>query len=132
MAPVAYRPAAEVPDSEYPIYFTTGRHREHYNSGNQTRRLERLARARPAPRLQLHPALAERLHITDGAVVLVESRRGSVAFEADVSAALREDTVFAPFHWGGADAANLLTNAALDPDSAMPEFKVCSVRLRLA
>jgi assimilatory nitrate reductase catalytic subunit len=39
------------------------------------------------------------------------------------------DTVFAPFHWGGARRVNLLTNPALDPISKMPEFKICAVRL---
>jgi len=46
-----------------------------------------------------------------------------------VTASIREDTVFVPFHWGGIRAANRLTNPALDPVSRMPEFKVCAVRL---
>jgi len=33
-----------------------------------------------------------------------------------------------PFHWGGDQAINRLTSAALDPISRMPEFKVCAVR----
>ena len=45
---------------------------------------------------------------------------------------IREDTVFAPFHWGGAQSANRLTNAALDPTSKMPEFKVCATRIDAA
>ena len=40
--------------------------------------------------------------------------------------------VFAPFHWGGKRAANVLTIGALDPTSRMPEFKVCAVRARPA
>ncbi|MDB4991262.1 MAG: Assimilatory nitrate reductase large subunit, partial [Myxococcaceae bacterium] len=43
---------------------------------------------------------------------------------------IRPDTLFAPFHWGGRLAANLLTNPALDPTSRMPEFKVCAVKAR--
>jgi assimilatory nitrate reductase catalytic subunit len=42
---------------------------------------------------------------------------------------LRLDTVFLPFHFPGAQRANLITNPALDPTSRMPEFKVCAVRL---
>ena len=34
-----------------------------------------------------------------------------------------------PFHWGGDQSANRLTNDALDPISRMPEFKVCAVRV---
>jgi len=44
-------------------------------------------------------------------------------------ASLRPDTVFLPFHYGGEQAANLVTNPALDPISGMPEFTVCAVRL---
>ena len=42
---------------------------------------------------------------------------------------IRLDTVFVPFHWGGEGSANLLTNAALDPVSRIPEFKACAVRV---
>ena len=86
--------------------------------------------AQPEPRLELHPHLAERLGVTEGDRVLVESRRGQVRFSVRVSADIRPDTLFAPFHWGGKQAANVLTSAALDPSSRMPEFKVCAVRAR--
>jgi assimilatory nitrate reductase catalytic subunit len=126
---VEHRPAGEEPDSFYPLYFTTGRYLEHYNSGAQTRRVEKLAAARPAPRLQLHPELASRVGARDGWLVTVESRRGRVEFAAELSSGIRPDTLFAPFHWGGRRAANVLTNPALDPTSRMPEFKLAAVRI---
>jgi assimilatory nitrate reductase catalytic subunit len=125
---VPYRPAAEVPDKDYPLYFTTGRYREHYNSGAQTRRVAKLMEAQPEPRVQIHPRLARELAVADGEPLVVESRRGSVTFLAALSSDIRSDTLFAPFHWGGKQAANLLTIAALDPISRMPEYKVCAVR----
>ena len=57
-------------------------------------------------------------------------RRGGVAFVVSLSPEIRPDTLFAPFHWGGRQAANVLTVPALDPVSRMPEFKVCAVRAR--
>ncbi|MFH1002039.1 MAG: molybdopterin dinucleotide binding domain-containing protein, partial [bacterium] len=39
--------------------------------------------------------------------------------------------VFMSFHFHEA-AANLLTNAALDPVSKIPEFKVCAVKIKKA
>jgi assimilatory nitrate reductase catalytic subunit len=125
---VPYRPAAELPDADYPLYFTTGRYKEHYNSGAQTRHVPQLVDAKPAPRVEVHPQLAERLGVSDGQLLLVESRRGGVRFVVRVSPDIRHDTLFAPFHWGGRKAANLLTIPALDPTSRMPEFKVCAVR----
>ncbi len=125
---VLHRDAAELPDAEYPLFFTTGRYKEHYNSGAQTRRVAALTDVHPEPRLQLHPRLATRLGVAEGGKVLVESRRGEVTFSVTVSPDIRPDTVFAPFHWGGKSAANALTIPALDPTSRMPEFKVCAVR----
>jgi len=128
---VPYRPAAELPDADYPLYFTTGRYKEHYNSGAQTRLVAARASAKPEPRVQLHPRLAARLGVLPGERLLIESRRGRVEFTVAISVDIRPDTLFAPFHWGGKQAANLLTMPALDPTSRMPEFKVCAVRARL-
>jgi assimilatory nitrate reductase catalytic subunit len=127
---VPYRPAAEVPDAEYPLFFTTGRYKEHYNSGAQTRRVEQLLDAKPEPRLQIHPRLAQELGLLEGQSLTLESRRGSVSMSVSISRDIRPDTVFAPFHWGGKQAANILTMPALDPLSRMPEFKICAVRAR--
>jgi assimilatory nitrate reductase catalytic subunit len=124
------RASAETPDGEYPLYFTTGRYREHYNSGAQTRMVRQLVEAKPEPRVQIHPRLAATLGAEEGGRLMVESRRGGVAFTVSLTADIRPDTLFAPFHWGGKQAANVLTVPALDPTSRMPEFKVCAVRAR--
>jgi assimilatory nitrate reductase catalytic subunit len=126
---VEHRAAGEEPDAEYPFYFTTGRYREHYNSGAQTRMVDRLTQTKPLPKLQMHPRLAKRLGATRGSYVVVESRRGRVEFAVEITPDVRPDTLFAPFHWGGRHAANVLTNPALDPISRMPEFKVAAVRI---
>jgi len=127
---VAHVPAGEEPDADYPLYFTTGRYKEHYNSGAQTRLVGPLMQARPEPRVQMHARLAQTLGVRQDDYLLVESRRGEVEFRVTVDHAIRPDTLFAPFHWGGRQAANLLTNPALDPTSRMPEFKICAVRAR--
>ena len=51
---------------------------------------------------------------------------------AHVVTTIRPDTVFIPYHWPGAKAANQLTNRAVDPLSQMPEFKVAAVRVEPA
>ncbi|MDH6127374.1 molybdopterin oxidoreductase family protein [Kitasatospora sp. GP82] len=127
--PVSYRPAAEEPDAEYPLYLTTGRVLAQYQSGAQTRRVPELNRAAPGPFVELHPQLAERLGVAEGQSLAVTSRRGRAVAPARVTDTVRPDTVFMPFHWGGAGRANSLTNPALDPTSRMPEFKVCAVRV---
>jgi assimilatory nitrate reductase catalytic subunit len=42
------------------------------------------------------------------------------------------DTIFAPFHWGGAATVNDLIGGTLDPHSKMPPFKACAVRIEPA
>lgn len=129
---VEYRPAAEEPDTEYPLYLTTGRVRAQYQSGTQTRRVEALSMAEPEPFVEIHPAMAQRFGIAEGDMVRLTTRRGSALVKSRLTPNIRMDTLFMPFHWGGQACANRLTNPALDPDSKMPEFKVCAARLELA
>lgn len=130
--PVDHRPAAEEVCATYPLHFTTGRVLAQYQSGTQTRRVAALRRAAPEAFVELHPDLAARLGIDDGDPVLVTSRRGELRAPARLSAGIRPDTVFAPFHWAGAGRANSVTNDAVDPISGMPEFKICAVRVEKA
>ena len=123
------RPAGEEPDDDYPFFFTTGRYKEHYNSGAQTRMLGPLVQARPRPLVLIHPTAARRHQLVNGSRVLLESRRGRIECQVEVTADVRPDTLFCPFHWGGEQAANRLTNPALDPTSRMPEFKLAAVRI---
>ena len=81
------------------------------------------------PRAELHPDLAGKYGIVTGDEIELRTRRGRAVFRAQVTDAIRPDTVFTPFHWGGAASANALTNPALDPHSKMPAFKVCAVAI---
>lgn len=110
----------------------TGRLLEHYQSGAQTRRVPELVAAQPEVRAELHPATAAWLGIADGDRVVVGNERGDVSARALLSTGMRLDTVFLPFHFAGRQCANLLTEAAVDPISAMPEFKRTAVTVRPA
>jgi assimilatory nitrate reductase catalytic subunit len=129
---VAHGTPAEERCEEFPLYLTTGRILAHYQSGTQTRRLDRLRDGAPEPLVEVHPRTAGRHGIAAGQLVELTTRRGRATFRARLTPSLREDTVFVPFHWSGDQSANRLTNAALDPISRMPEFKVCAVRLAAA
>jgi assimilatory nitrate reductase catalytic subunit len=126
---VRHRPAAEEPDDEYPLYFTTGRVMSQYQSGTQTRRVKALNETAPQGFVELHPVLAKRFAIENGDMVKVETRRGIALVPAKITGNIRRDTIFMPFHWAKKQRANSLTNAALDPTSRMPEFKVCAARI---
>jgi assimilatory nitrate reductase catalytic subunit len=127
--PVEQPGAAELPDDEYPYYLTTGRVLQQYQSGTQTRRVGQLTEAQPEPVAELHPMLAQRIGVSVGDKVRLQTRRGEVVMTARTTSGIRPDTVFVPFHWGGAASINRLTNAELDPYSRMPSFKVCAVAI---
>lgn len=122
---VTHRGAAEQPCEDYPLHLTTGRVLAQYQSGAQTRRVRELPDE--GPFVELHPQLATRLGAHDGEPVVVTTRRGELKAPARITTSIRPDTVFVPFHWVG---ANRLTHAALDPQSRMPEFKVCAAAVR--
>jgi assimilatory nitrate reductase catalytic subunit len=125
---IHHQPPAETPDADYPLFLTTGRVMAQYQSGTQTRRVAELAEMAPEPLAEVHPITARRYALVNGAAVTLTTRRGAATFTVKVTTSVRQDTVFVPFHWGGLASANRLTNAALDPTSRMPEFKVCAVR----
>jgi assimilatory nitrate reductase catalytic subunit len=124
--------SAELPDGEYPLRATTGRVLVHYQSGAQTRRVAELAGVEPEAFVEVHPDTAARAGLADGEWARVASRRGTALARVRCATGLRPDTVFLPFHFGAEQAANRVTNPALDPISRMPEFKVCAVRLERA
>ncbi len=127
--PVEHRGPAEPTDDEFPLIATTGRVLQHYQSGAQTRLVGELNDVVPEAYVEVHPDTAARAGLADGDWARVVSRRGETTARVRCIASMRPDTVFLPFHFPGAQRANLLTNPALDPTSRMPEFKVCAVRL---
>ena len=124
--------AAELPDADHPYLLTTGRARAQYQSGTQTRRSPTLAAAVPRPYVELHPELARVHGIAEGDPVRLSTPRGEAVLDARLDPGIRRDTVFVPFHWGGAACVNALVSDALDPTSRMPEFKTCPVALEKA
>jgi assimilatory nitrate reductase catalytic subunit len=123
--PVEWQPPAEEPDDDYGLRLTTGRTVAHYLSGNQTRRIAALVEQTPRPWVEVHPSLG----FAEGEPVRVVTRRGRTTLPALVTSTIRPDTVFIPYHWAGAVAANALTVDALDARSRIPEFKVCACRV---
>jgi formate dehydrogenase major subunit len=120
--------AAERPDAQYPMVLITGRQLEHWHTGAITRRASVLDHIEPEPVASFHPLDLEKLGAKPGEVVTVESRRGKIALYARADEGTPTGAVFIPFCYYEA-AANLLTNAALDPFGKIPEFKYCAVKV---
>ncbi len=126
---VEFKEAAELPDEEYPFLFTTGRVLYHFHTGTVTRRSKGLNDIYPEALVEINPQDAQELKVEDGEFVEVISRRGKIKAKAKVTEKSGKGVVFMSFHFREA-AANLLTNAALDPVAKIPEYKVCAVKIK--
>jgi anaerobic selenocysteine-containing dehydrogenase len=134
-----YRPPPEEPDEKYPFWLTTGRLVYHFHTRTKTGRAEALNDAAPDVYVQMASQDAARYGVTDGDVLSVESRRGSVEARVRVGD-IAEGHLFIPFHYGYWDedsddvdrrrAANELTITAWDPVSKQPHFKFAAVRIK--
>jgi len=121
-------PPDEQPDGNYPFVLTTGRLLEHWHTGAMTRRASVLDALEPEAIAHLAPSDLRKLQISAGGSIKVATRRGEVELIARADPWVPAGMVFIPFCFSEA-AANLLTNAALDPFGKIPEFKYCAARV---
>ena len=79
-----YLPPAEVPDSEYPFWLTTGRMLYQFHTGTMSRRtgLEKLYGEELA---MLHPQDARQYGINDNQTIRVISKRGQVETRVQIT-----------------------------------------------
>jgi formate dehydrogenase major subunit len=128
---IEFRPAAETPDADYPFWLTTGTIFTQYLTGTMSRRCPDLHRENPEVFVEIHPEDARRLQVESGEVVRAKTRRGAITAKAWVTERVKPGVVFIPMHYME-NAANRITNAALDPVTKTPEYKVCAVHLEKA
>ncbi len=125
---IEWLPPAELVDDKYPMYLTTGRVLYQYHTGTMTMKSEGLNELAPRSFVEISKEDADSYNISEGDILKVASRRGEIEAEARISGKAVTGTVFIPFHYARG-AANILTNAALDPVAKIPEYKVCAVSL---
>ncbi len=126
--PIDFIPPSEKTDVDYPLKLTTGRVLYQYHTGTMTRKTPGLNECAPECFVEISDADAEKYKLTDHDMVRIMSRRGEIEARLQISDKAVSGTVFIPFHYAEA-AANVLTNADLDPISKIPEYKVCAVKI---
>ncbi len=133
-------------DPKFPYIGTTYRVTEHWQTGLMTRRCGWLIEAEPQLFAELDPMLAKAKGIKNGDMVKVSSIRGAVTAVAVVTDRMQPlkangkllHTVGVPWHYGwlvpkdAGDSANLLTAAAGDPNTGIPETKAFMVNIEKA
>jgi formate dehydrogenase major subunit len=128
LVPADIIPANERPDAQYPFVLITGRQLEHWHTGSMTRRSFVLDALEPVATASMCGGDLQALGLHAGDVMTVQSRRGEVVIHVRQDDGTPRGAVFIPFAYYEA-AANLMTNAALDPFGKIPEFKYCAVAI---
>jgi formate dehydrogenase major subunit len=129
LVPADIIPANERPDAQYPFVLITGRQLEHWHTGSMTRRATVLDAIEPEATASLCGTDLLSLGVNAGDVITLSSRRGEVCLRVRRDDGTPQGAVFVPFAYYEA-AANLLTNAALDPVGKIPEFKYCAIAVK--
>ncbi|RYF81532.1 MAG: nitrate reductase [Comamonadaceae bacterium] len=137
----AWQPLAEPRDTRWPLSLTTGRLRDQWHGMSRTGTLGRLFGHVPEPVVQMHPEDMARRQLSDGDMVHVTSRRGSVVVPVSGSDTLAPAQAFMAMHWGpeylGGQSSsgrplagiNALTTPAHCPVSKQPELKHTAVKI---
>jgi len=140
-AAVTWQEVAEPRISRFPFSLTTGRLRDQWHGMTRTGTLGRLFAHVPEPVLQMHGPDMQRHGITEGELVFVTSKRGSLVVPAQASSTLDSTQVFMAMHWGsdvlsGRDnqgrplaGVNALTTSDFCATSKQPELKHAAVRI---
>jgi len=122
-------PSVELPDAEYPLLLNTGRILYHWHGGTITQKIDELQGMVPELIVSVNPVDAEARGIRTDDRVRLRSRRGDIVAKALVTHDVRQGEVFLPFVAFGDNAANFLTNDVYDPQSRIPEYKICAVEM---
>ena len=122
-----FEPPVDELTEEFPIRLTTGRRLDSFNTGVQTRGYS--SPMRRGESIDVSPAEAARLGLSEGEVVRVTSRRGSLEVPVHLDDGLRPGLVFMTLHFPDQVETNVLTIDATDPKSGTAEFKASAVRI---
>jgi len=93
-----WKPKREIPDSQYPYYYLTFIPAVHKRNSTQNNSI--LNEMFPTNSAMLNPALARKLNITEGKMVRITSRAGSIELPAHLTETLRPDAVMVAHGFG--------------------------------
>ena len=124
--------ATAPPDlAQQPLMLNTGRYRDQWHTMTRTGLSPRLSQHRREPLVEVHPADADRLGLTDGHLARVTTASGAALYRVSVTDTQRQGEIFAPIHWtdqtSSGGRTGLLPGEQVDPHSGQPGFKLTAV-----
>lgn len=125
--PTEWVPPVDELSDEFPVRLTTGRRLDSYNTGVQSGGYR--SPLRTGGIIELCPEDGAELGISEGDLVRVTSRRGSIEVPAYFHESLRPGLTFMAFHFPDEADVNQLTIDVWDPKSGTAEFKATAVNI---
>jgi assimilatory nitrate reductase catalytic subunit len=126
IAPRRPAPSAAVSE-QFPFRLNTGRVRDQWHTMTRSGQSARLASHLPEPFVEVHPADAEAVGLSDNGFARLRSRYGSCVLKVLFTENQRRGSLFAPIHWSDATASSArvgdLVTPVNDPYSGQPEAK---------
>ncbi|MEM1226031.1 MAG: nitrate reductase [Planctomycetota bacterium] len=118
----------EPPCDEYPVWLMTGRGTvSQWHTQTRTSKSPVLRQLYPTNAyIEINSRDAQRLHITNGDLVRIQSRRGKATAVASVVPTVAAGQAFMPMHY---EETNQLTLSHFDPHSRQPSYKDCAVSI---
>jgi anaerobic selenocysteine-containing dehydrogenase len=114
---------------EYPLILISGARMLPYTH-SQLRNVVGLRRLAPDPLVEIHPSTARKFDITDGEMVAIETKKGSIKVKAKVTEDIAPQVVSIPHGWAQANV-NILTDLDLrEPITGYPERNAVLCRVK--
>ena len=114
---------------EYPLILTTGARIMEYK--NRTlRNIPKLLKKAPEAFVEIHPQSARKYGISDGDMVIVESKRGSIEIRARVTEDIMPGVINIPYGWAECNVNILTDDAPACPESGYPSLKALLCRMK--
>lgn len=120
------------PTEAYPFILITGRLLEHFNTGEMSRRSNKLSKLRPASYVDMNPQDAEAAGLSENDIVRMTSPYGTVSLHLKLDASLQSGYLFAPIHFSEPNFNSLMSAVPIDPQARMPALKVIPVKVEKA
>jgi len=128
LIPVSHVGPMEIPDTQFPLAFTTHRLHYHYGCGSMSRKSPLLERETPDGVLFMNPIDVAAAGLHNHSAVGVTSRRGYLETRVIATDDMPPGLATMPYHFRETPS-NRLTNDVQDPITHMPELKACAVRI---
>ncbi len=119
-----YKPPAEAVDADYPLILTGEPGLYYFNNGAMDAGLGAFSVLAGEAQVTVNPGDAAGQGITNGEIVQVVSKQGSIEAKAKVTGTLPAGVVGMPYH-----LMSGMINPDVDPVSKTPDYSACAVRL---